>query len=105
MLPVLTVLCATVTDFMCSISASSARASFVSSCALHFLDVLPGISLSVGIGNFVLGDDVRLLIRKGAFERGTWEYTKDVFRIYDVQQPDKKSTSRVAKYFVMGLDF
>ena len=54
--------------------------------------------------DFKKGDDVRLLIRKGAFEKGTWEYTKDVFRIYDVQRPDKKSTSCVAKYFVMDSD-
>ena len=56
--------------------------------------------------DFKEGDDVRLLIRKGAFEKGTWEFTKDVFRIYmyDVQRPDKKSTSQVAKYFVMDSD-
>ena len=27
-----------------------------------------------------------------------------MFRIYDVQRPDKKSTSRVAKYFVMDSE-
>ena len=54
--------------------------------------------------DFKEGDDVRLLIRKGAFEKGTWEYSKDVFRIYDVQRSDKKSTSRVARYFVMDSD-
>jgi hypothetical protein len=54
--------------------------------------------------DFKEGDDVRLLIRKGAFEKGTYEYSKEVYRIYDVQRPDDKSTSKVVRYFVMDSD-
>ena len=52
--------------------------------------------------DFEEGDKVRILRRQSDFKKsGTYQWSKDIYTIYDIQKKTGSSSSNVARYFVM----